>query len=144
MGSTITTVGNRRGKPLVTLAAPSYNTGVILSTSPVTNIVTAAFVPGDLPMGYKNVWFQLLVGDMTVGGVTVLTTLDQQTMLGVAQNWEPVVAPSSEAAFQWANPLTSQAGQRLLKADIAGIAYAATTSDDFDGTTTQLLVLAAP
>lgn len=144
MGSVITTLGNRAGKPLVTLSAASYDTGVILSTSPVINVVTDLQVPGDLPMGYKNVLFQLLVGDMTVGSVTVYGTIDKQTMLGNAENWEPIVSPSTEAAFAWSNPLTPTAGQRLLKCDVAFIAYRALTSDDFDGTTTQLLVLAAP
>lgn len=144
MGSVVTTVGNRRGKPLVPLNASSLDTGVILSTSPVINAITQAQIPGDLPMGYKNVWFQLIVGDMTEGSVTVYTTLDQATMLGTAQNWEPIVSPESESNFSWSNPLTSAPGQRLLKADIAGIAYRAVTSDDFNGTTAQLLVLAAP
>ena len=81
MGSIVTTVGNRRGKPIATLNAPSQDTGVILSTSPVTNAVTQAFVPGDLPMGYKNVQFQLIPGDMTAGSVEIDGTLDQATML---------------------------------------------------------------
>src|SRR6202050_98783 len=123
MGSIVTTVGNRRGKPIATLNAPSQDTGVILSTSPVTNAVTQAFVPGDLPMGYKNVQFQLIPGDMTAGSVEIDGTLDQATMLGTADNWEPIPAPSTEAAFQWTNPLTNQAGQRLLKTDGSYIAY---------------------
>lgn len=140
MGSKITTVGNRAGKPLAVFTAAGQDTGVMLGV----NIVIGKPGISDLPMGYRNVTFQLLVGDMTAGEITVYGTFDRDTSIDMAENWEPLVAPSTEAAFQWSNPLTAQVGQRTLKTDAAYIAYRAVASDDYVGTTATLIVMAAP
>jgi len=134
------TVGNRAGKLIAALNAANQDTGVILGV----NIVAGKPGVGDLPMGYRNVTFQLVPGDMTAGSVTVYGTFDKLTSIDQGSAWEPLVAPSTDAQFSWSNPLTSQPGQRLLKTDAAFIGYRVTTSADFNGTTTELLVMAAP
>lgn len=141
MGSAITTVGNRAGKKIAVLSAASMDTGCIFG---VNRIVGKPNV-GDLPPGYRNVTFQLVVGSMSAGEVTIWGTMDRDTSIDLNSAWAPIVSPSSEAAFQWSNPLTSQVGQQLLKTDVPFIGYRATTSADFNGDgTTYLLVMAAP
>ncbi|MDE2097357.1 MAG: hypothetical protein KGL39_08950 [Patescibacteria group bacterium] len=142
------TVGSFAGKLIAPLSAANHDTGVILSVFPIISAtiggVTSTGVTGDLVPGYKSVLFQLVPGNMSVGSVTVYGTIEELTAAGLAQNWEPLVSPQTEANFAWSNPLTATAGQRLLKTDAPFIAYRATTDGTFNGTTTKLYVFAAP
>lgn len=136
------TVGRKGlGKAVFTFTAASQDSGTILATIPVTEFSNGI---GDLPPGANKVTIQLLPGDMTVGSITVYGTLDAATVVGNASNWEPLPAPATEAAYQWSNPLTSSPGQRLCAVDKAFSAYRAVSSDDYNGTTAQLVFLVVP
>jgi hypothetical protein len=146
VGSAITTVGNKGGKPLFLFTAANQDSLCIFSTAPnaVYPPVTGNSVAvGDLPMGYKSLIFQL-TGTNTAGSVLVYGTIDLATARGLGTEWTPVPSPSTEAAYGWSNPLTKAApGQAALKVDAPFIAYRAVASGDFVGSAT-LLVLAAP
>jgi len=140
------TVGAKGGFQIA-LASASYDSGPYLSVFPVPANNAGSGLPttwGQLPTNVRSVVFQLIPGDMTVGSVTVYGTTDAATAGGNGDAWEPIVAPSSEAAYQWTNPLSAQAGQRTLKCDVPYIAYRALTSADFNGTTTRLSTTAGP
>jgi hypothetical protein len=149
MGSIITTVGNKGGKPLFTFTGASQDSQCIFSTAPPyvppsreTGAGTGT-ATGDLPMGYKNVLFQL-TGVNTAGSVLVFGTIDIPTAQGLAQEWVPLPAPATEAAYQWSNPLTKAfPGQAVLAVDKPFIAYRALSSADFVGNAV-LQVLASP
>lgn len=96
---------------------------------------------GDLQPGKQTVTIQLKVDeDFTVGSITVYGTLDRDTANGNGDAWEPIPAPSTEASPSWSNPLRPAVGQRLFACDKPFAAYLAMTSDDFNGTATEILM----
>jgi len=145
MGSAITTIGGKAGKPFGPLVGANFDTGVLLSSCQNIEDNNLGFTPApELPFGYKNIIVQLVPGDMANGNVEILVTLDLETARGNGDAWEPAISPSTEAAYAWTNPLTNVSGQRMLKIDYPIAAIKAVCSGDFDGTTTVLAIGAAP
>lgn len=145
MGSSISPIGGKAGKEFGPLTGANFDTGVLLSTCQNVGPNALGVTPAaELPHGYKNVIVQLIPGDMTAGGCTVMVTFDLETARGNGDAWEPAPSPNTEASFAWTNPLTTVTGQRLLKIDYPIAAIKGVFSGDFDGTTTELRITAVP
>jgi hypothetical protein len=131
MGSNGASVGNLCGKVVATFLGPGV--------SPVIGF-------NEIPPFYKARTFQLLLGGATDVSVEIYGTLDQPTCEGLASNWEPIPAPSTEATPAWSNPLTDAAGTRMFYCNAPLAAVYAVATSPMGGWTAApviLLILAA-
>jgi hypothetical protein len=114
MGSSITSVGSKGGKPLFTFTAAGQDTGSFMAHIPraVPGQPIPIIQPGLRECPRWSKWMFQLTGTGTGYAVTMYGTIDEPTARNEAGNggyWFPLPAPSSETvgdAFAWTNPLT--------------------------------------
>jgi hypothetical protein len=145
MGSVVATVGNAAGKQLAVLAA---NTNYVYTTMWLPSYATN-WQWLECGFGWTNFAFQFVPGDASAGSITINATMDQLTAqdngAGTNTNWEPLPAPTTEAAFSWWNPLDIGAGHRLMYIKSGPwCAFQLAVSSDYVGTTGYVLFGAAP
>ena len=131
MGSNGASIGNLCGKILFSFTAAGQDSGALTFK--------------EVPPFYKARTFQLLIGGGGSGmTVQLYGTLDQLTCEGLATNWEPIPAPSTESTPAWSNPLTDSAGTRLFYCNAPLAAVRAVSSGaGWTGTATLLLLAAS-
>lgn len=128
MGSSNTTVGNQAGKPLMTFTAAGQDTGSLLYNEATS---------------YSKWGFQL-TGTGTGYLITLYGTFDRDTAAGTAASpqWFELPAPSTEAAFQYANPLANAVGQRVMFCNMPMVAVRAVSSAQPGGASGSVTLLA--
>jgi hypothetical protein len=85
---------------------------------------------GSVILGYKNSLFQL-TGTGTNYAITCWGTIDVATATNAPGNnaeWVELPAPSTEAAYQWNNPMQSVDGKKTLFCGAPFIAYRFTSA----------------
>jgi hypothetical protein len=136
MGSAVTSVGSTGGKNLFTFSDSGQDTG--------------SLHPEMWEASRWGKWLFQLTGTGTGYAVTLYGTIDIPTAYDEPGNnaeWFEIPSPSTEAQFQWANPMSLEVGQRALQANAHILAFRAVSSTVIGGTitgTVSLQVLAAP
>lgn len=136
MGSAVTSVGSKGGKPLFTFTASGLDTGSLL--------------PQMWECSRWGKWMFQLTGTGTGYAVTLYGTLDVDTAYNNPGNsgaWFELPSPNTESNFSWANPLQIAPGKSTCQVNAHIIAFRAVSSTVIGGTITgsvNLLMFATP